>query len=323
MNVPVIKDSAGKKVCKSIVKLCDSWLVKYIFTPILFVQPPILLTILATKNELQNDVVSWVGPAIGKFISESALLIIIGSFLYLVVMRAIYAAIRNCAKPERELEVDDLVALVNAINIIVGEKTRRMAIEAKAALGLNNICGRETFLQITRPDQQIPLLIRGLRSVFVYMHTANATFRVGLLRIDNNKAIHWYSFDPESQPPRTHAAVLNAPTSTVSRCIKTKSIIVIDNVQKELKKKSKNIRRFMRGNLQAEDEGSQLCYPIIHSATGNVEYVVTIAGNRSESLKAKYSELYTWIINHFSVRICMEHSLLIMKEKTSDTAEST
>ena len=322
MHEPVIKDSTGKKACRKIVKACDSWFVKYILRPILFLLPPMLLTMLVVRKGLQQEVVSLVGQAIGDFLNNSALPIIVGTYLYVVLMKAIYAAIRSYAKPAKELEVGDLIALIKAIDIVVGDKTKRMAGEAKSVLRLNDVCGQKTFQKITRPDQQIPLVISGLRSVFEYMDDTQTTFRVGLLKIDNNKPIDWYSFDPASLPPRTQATALKAPTSTVSQCIKSKSIVVISDVQKELSKRSKKGRRFMKGNLQDSEEGSQLCYPVIHSATGGIEYVITIAGNRSECLKEKYSELYVWIIHHFAVRVCMEHSLLIMKEKANDQAEA-
>lgn len=318
MHEPVIKDSMGKIACRKIVEVCESWFVKHIIRPIFFLLPPMILTMLAVRQGLQQEVVLLVGQAVGDFLNNSALLIIVGTYLYVVLMKAIYAAIRSYAKPARELEVGDLIALVKAIDIVVGDKTKRMANEAKALLGSNNICGQKTFQQITRPDQQIPLLISGLRSVFEYMDDVKTTFRVGLLKVDNNKPIDWYSFDPASLPPRTQASALKAPTSTVSQCIKSRSIVVVNDVQKELEKKNKKDRRFMRGNLQDSEEGSQLCYPIIHSATGSVEYVITVAGNRSECLKEKHSELYAWIINHFAVRVCMEHSLLIMKGKANE-----
>jgi hypothetical protein len=318
MLEPVIKESLGKKTCRKIVKICESWLAKYIFKPIIFLLPPALLTMLAIRKGLQEEVLNYAGEDIGNWLNNSAFLIIVGSYVYVVVVKAIYAAIKSYAKPSKELEVGDLIAIMTAIDIVVGDKTKRMGSEAKSILKKDTICGHTAFLQITRPDQQIPLLISGVRSVFEYMDKSQTFFRVGLLRVENNKPVDWSSFDPASHPPRTFATTLQIPSSTVSRCIKSRSIIVIDDIQKELAKKSKKDRRFIKGNVQESEEGSQLCYPLIHPATGQVEYVVTIAGNRKECLIEKHEELYAWIINHFSVRISMEHSLLIMKEKADE-----
>lgn len=319
MNEPVVDDSLGKKVCRNIVKVCESWFIKHIFRPVFFLLPPTILTMLAVRKGLQVEVVEFAGEAVGNLLNQSALLIIIGTYLYVVIVKAIYAAIRSYAKPAKELEVGDLIAIIKSIDIVVGDKAKRMGNEAKLVLNASSICGRKTFKQVTRPDQQIPLLISGIRSVFEYMDDAKTTFRVGLLKVENNKPVDWYSFDPVSLPPRTQAKALKAPTSTVSQCIKSRSIIVIDDIQKELTKKTKKERKFVRGNTQDSDQGSQLCYPLIHPATGQVEYVFTIAGNRANSLISKHAELYAWVINHFAVRISMEHSLLIMKEKADES----
>ncbi|SFU07517.1 hypothetical protein SAMN04487870_3382 [Pseudoalteromonas sp. DSM 26666] len=317
MIKPVIEGSRGKKSCRKFVEIAESWFVKYIFRPIFFLFPPILLTFSVTRKGIQQDIIDLFGQFVGTFLNNSALVIIIGAYLYVVILKAIFAAIKNYSMPEKELEADDLIALIKAIDIVVGDKTKRMGNEAKKIINMTNACSKTTFNQITRPDQQIPLLIAGLRSVFEYMDEQQATFRVGLIRVINKKPDEWFSFDPASLPPRTPANKLSAPSSTVSHAIKSKSIVVIENIQKELEKKAKSDRRFMKGNIQDNENGSQLSYPIIHPATGEVEYVITIAANREDSLKDKYKELYSWIINHFAVRIAMEHSLLLMKEKAA------
>lgn len=318
MQEPVIQDNTAKKLCRKIVGACDSWFVKYLIRPIFFLLPPMVLTMVAVRKGLQQEVVNYVGQGVGEYLNQSALLIIVGTYLYVVILKAIYAAIKSYAKPAKELGVGDLLALIKAIDIVVGDKTKRMSSEAKKALSKGKACGKTTFLQITRPDQQIPLLISGLRGIFEYMDEQKAVFRVGLLKVERDKPVDWYSFDPASLPPRTQAATLSAPTSSVAHCIKTKSIVVIDDIQKELKKKNKKNRRFIKGNTLDSDNGSQLCYPLVHPATGKVEYVFTVAGNRPCCLIDKHTELYAWIIKHFAVRISMEHSLLIMKEMANE-----
>ncbi|WP_444921296.1 hypothetical protein ACJJID_02190 [Microbulbifer sp. CnH-101-G] len=317
MIKPVIDDSWGKKACRKLVEIAESWFVKHIFRPIFFLLPPMLLTFAATRKGLQQEIIDLAGRSVGAFLNNSALVIIIGTYLYVVILKAIFAGIKDYSKPEKELEVDDLIALIKAIDIVVGDKTKRMGNEAKSIINKPDICPKSTFKQITRADQQIPLLIAGLRSVFEYMDEHQAIFRVGLIRVIKNKPNEWFSFDPASLPPRTPASNLSAPSSTVSHAIKSRSIIIVENIQKELKKRAKKDRRFMKGNIQDNENGSQISYPIIHSATGEVEYVITIATNREDCLKDKYKELYSWVINHFAVRITMEHSLLLMKEKAA------
>ena len=321
MNEPIIKDHLGKKICKNIVSFCESWFIKHIVRPIFFLLPPSLLTMIAAKEGMQAEVVQYSGQLIGDFLNKSALIIIICTYIYVVLMKAVYAGVKSYAKPARELEIGDLFALLKAIDIVVGDKVKRVTLEVKKIINNSNVIGDLKFLQSTRPDQQIPLLIVGLRSVFEYMDKEKTVYRVGLLRIVNDKPVDWFSFDPASLPPRTEAQTLGAPTSTVSQCIKNKSLVVVEDIQKELKKRTKKERRYIKGNTQETDEGSQLCYPLIHPATGKVEYVFTVAGNRSCCLVEKYSELYAWIIRHFAVRVSLEHSLLIVKEKADESTK--
>jgi len=292
MIKPVVEDSKGKKSCRKLVEISESWFVRHLFRPIFFLFPPMLLTFTATRKGLQEDIVDLAGQSVGSLLNNSALVIIIGTYLYVVILKAIFAGIKDYSKPEKELKVDDLIALIKAIDIVVGDKTKRMGNEAKSIINKPNICAKTTFEQITRPDQQIPLLIAGLRNVFEYMGEHQSTFRVGLIRVINNKPDEWFSFDPASLPPRTPANKLSAPSSTVSHAIKSRSVIIVENIQKELEKKSKKDRRFMKGNTQENENGSQLSYPIIHSATGEVEYVITIATNREDCLKVKYKETF-------------------------------
>lgn len=321
MPKPIIEQPLTKRICKKITSFCETWMVKHILRPVFFLMPPAFLTLIATREGLRDNIVKYTSASTGEYLNNSAILILLITYLYVVIMKAIYAWIVNHAKPEKELEVGDLLALLKAIDIVVSDKTKRMSMEAKLLLNKDRACGQKTFLQITRPDQQIPLLIGGIRNVFEYMDNTDTVFRVGLLKIENNKPIDWYSFDPVSLPPRTPAKALKTPTSTVAHCIKTRSIVVIEDIQKELSKKAKKDRHFVKSNVQDSDEGSQLCYPLIHPATGNIEYVFTIAGNRANCLNKKHKELYSWIIEHFSVRVSMEHSLLIMREKAANEPE--
>ncbi|HFD31104.1 MAG TPA: hypothetical protein ENJ28_00120 [Gammaproteobacteria bacterium] len=318
MQHPVVGDNFVKKLCRGTVTFCESWSIKFLARPILFILPPTLVTLAATKTNIKDQVVDIFGQDVGSFINSSALLVVIGTFLYVVFMRALYAGISAYSKPARNIEVNELLAILKAINLVVGDKCKRMSDEAKKILSKTTVCPATTFTNITRPDQQIPLLIAGIKSVFEYMDQANTIFRIGLLRIIDNKPTEWIAFEPASNPPRTPAQNLSVPSSTVMHSIKNKSIITIQDIQSELSKRNKDKRRFVKSNTQPNDQGSQLCYPIVHPATGNVEYVITIAGNKKDCLIEKHTELYAWVIEHFSLRISLEHSLLVMKEKSNE-----
>jgi hypothetical protein len=313
-------DNRLKKICRKFVVFSESWFVKHLLRPVIFLLPPTVVTAVATKQGLNKEIVEILGPRIGEFFNNSALVILVGAYLYVVVVKALFAAVRSYSKPARELQVHDLLAVFKALSIVVGDKAKRMSSAAQKALTKekSHIKASEIFKEITRPDQQIPLLVKGLITIFEYIDDSNAKFRSGLMRVVDDKPVEWYAFEPIHSPPRTSIEDLRAPTSTINRCIKRKQMVVVEDIQKELRKKSKDQRDYVKGSTQPRDNGSQLCYPIIHAATRKVEYVLCVAGNKAECLKQKHAELYEWIIDHFDMRISMEHSLLILKEKTDE-----
>lgn len=317
MQHPIVGDNKWKKFARSVVKFCEQWWVQQLVRPIFFLFPPMLATTIATRQGLQTEITATLGDKVGAFINNSALLTLIGAYFYVAFLKTLYAGIEHYSKPGKELSVEDILAILEALNVVVGDKSRRIGGEAKSSRSKQSIDPTATFLQITRPDQQIALLVAGLRSVFSYLDEENALFRVGLLKITDGVPDEWVAFSPESHPPRTPANQLSTPTSTVAQAIKSRSVVVVDDIQKELKKRTKDERRFLKGNTQPNEQGSQLCYPVVHSTSGNVEYVITVAANKKECLVERHAELYSWIIDHFVLRISLEHSLLILKEKAN------
>jgi len=315
MQRPVVGDSWGKALARSIVKISESWLIKTIIKPILFILPPTILTTIATRQGLASGITKYLNPEIANFINDSAIAILIGAYLYIVFAKAIYSLIHSYSKPSRELSLTDILAINKTFEIIVSDKYKRMSDEAKIALKSAKACPSTTFMRITKPEQQIALLIAGVRRVFEQLDDTDALFRVGLLKIENNKPTEWVCFEPMSHPPRTEATQLSAPSSAVSTSIKRKSIIVIEDIQRALSETEKDKKRFLESNTLKTDQGSQLCYPIMHASTGKIEYVLSIAGNKKGCLIEKHTSLYSWILEQFALRIALEHSLIILKEK--------
>lgn len=318
MHRPIVGDSWLKKLAREFVESCEKWWVKNLVRPVFFLLPPTVFTAVATRKGLQDQLVEIFGAAIGEYLNGSALVIIVGAFLYVALMRTLYAGIEQYSHPEKELKTADLLAILNALNVVVGDKNRRFGGYLKAQLKARQVNPGQTFLEITRPDQQIVLLIISLRTVFEYLDDKNARYRVGLLKVENRSPIEWVAFDPTSHPPRTSPQQLSAPSSTVSHAINTKSLVVVEDIQVELRrKKNKGERRYIKGSTQDSDQGSQLCFPINHASTGSVEYVITVAGDKKACLVEKHAEIYSWIIEQFSTRIALEHSLLVLKEKAN------
>lgn len=316
MQQPVVGDNWAKGLARKFIKFSESWLIKTIVRPIVFLLPPTLLTASATRQGMAAEIQELLPASVANFLNESALIILAGAYIYIVIIKSLYALIKDYSKPSRELSISDILAINKALEIVVTDKYKRMSEEAKNSLKQIQICPSSTFAKITKPEQQIALLIASIKRVFEHLDETNALFRVGLLKIQNSKPTDWVAFEPISHPPRTEPQQLSAPSSTVAAAIKRKSIVVIEDIRSELSKPNKDKRNFLEGNTQDTDQGSQLCYPIVHASTGKIEYVITIAGNKKNCLITKHADLYSWILEQFALRVSLEHSLLILKEKS-------
>ncbi|MBY0417191.1 MAG: hypothetical protein K2W88_03905 [Pararheinheimera sp.] len=318
MHRPVVGDSWLKGKSRSFIAFCETWWVKNLVGPVVFLLPPMLLTSAITRPTFSAQLVQAFGQKVGDVLNSYPILLLASAFIYVALIKAIYAGISVYSKPAKDLETKDILAILHALNIVVGDKNQRFSTFLRKNLKNELLNPATTFHEITRPDQQIALLTKSLLSVFDYLDDKNTVFRVGLMRISNSAPVEWVAFEPAAHPPRTQPEQLAAPSSTISLSIRTKSIIVVEDIQNELSKKSnKKERRFLRGHTQETDQGSQLCFPITHASTGAVEYVVCIAGNKKACLIEKHAELYKWIIEHFSTRISLEHSLLVLKDKAN------
>lgn len=312
-----VQDSFWRRFCKETVSFCESFFVKHIMRPVLFVMPPAMVVHAASKKDIQNSISKVFGEDIGAALNDSAFLIIFGAYIYVVLIKALYAFIKSNAKPERELTSKDLVAVIEAARIVTESKMGRICKEEVLLAKKGVTSAATTFMRITQPDQQLGLLIESMKTVFEQLDHSEASYRVGLLEIKDGKPNEWYCFTPKHDPPRTSLETLSSPTSTVSACVEPKSLIVIEDIQKELSKKSAKNRRFVKGSTQKYEQGSQLCYPIIHPENKKIIYVVTIAGNKKNSMLERYRYIYAWVLQHFTIRILLEHSLLTMKENAN------
>ncbi|MCP3924776.1 MAG: hypothetical protein GY714_19540 [Desulfobacterales bacterium] len=317
--VPEFEGHYGNKASSLIVTLCNLWVCEFVIRPVLLVVLPSLIVFMLTKENVgapffklldNSGFNNW-----GETVKKSAFLIITFAISFQFIAKATYEFLLKHSRPKKEIGVDELMWISDIIENIVGEKCKRMADHARETIKEDEICAKDTFKTITKPEQQINLLVVGLCKAFEQCINSKVKFRVGLLKIENNKPVEWFFYEPANETPSTTAKELCATTSTVMKCIKDRGIIIVDDIQKELKR-PKNKRRFIKGRTNNNKKGSQLCFPVRHRATNDIEYVVSIAGNKKECLMEKNSELYEWIIRQFSVRVCIEHSLMIMKGKS-------
>ncbi len=309
IHSPVSRDGWARRICKWVVKAADGWFVKFFLTPLLVTALPGLIVLAITRDQFKQQVEGIIGA--GNL--PSSLWIIVGLTLCPIAVKALWAFVEKYSNPERALVLDDVLLLLEAVRTVVGEKLDRFTAEAKKAKR-NPTSSGEIFASITQPEVQIRALVKAAHAIFNALDVST-TFRVGLLKVDGGRPSDWVAYFPNGKVARTTAEALQAPTSTVMRAIKKKTTIVVDDIQKELVKASKNDRNYIRG-ASGDDPGSQLCYPIIDTVTREVCYVLTIAGGKAGSLKASRQPIYEWLIEQLATRIQLEHCLVQLVESS-------
>lgn len=318
MAVINVGDNKRKKACRAIINYSKKWWVKFLVVPILFIGPLSALNFILSKNEIGAKILAFLPKDFADFISHSSIVILAALWLLVTLFRAVLALIEEYSLPERALKIDDLVAILSAVQIAVDGKCVRFHETVKSHKDQDKTDPSNIFLTITKPDQQLALITKAIHTVFTEIYS-DVNFRVGLIRVINNQSIDWTCFAPTTSPPVTEARDLNAPTSTVAACIKEKGIVIVGDIQKELKKKTKNDRKFVKFNFKDGKNGSQLCCPVFHPVTREIEYVVTVQSDKEKTFTDRHHALYQWILEHFTLRISLEHSLLILREKSNGT----
>jgi hypothetical protein len=88
-------------------------------------------------------------------------------------------------------------------------------------------------------------------------------------------------------------------------------VIVPDNAKEA--RKGRKAAFVITDPERADDEGAMICYPVSHGALGT-PYVLTVSASEAGHFKKEHRKLYEAVLYRFAIRICLEHSLMLMKE---------
>lgn len=309
--IPVSKSGNFKRLCRWLTQKAEWWVNKHLVAPLLLSSMPSIVMLILVRDQYRSQVESELGFT---FSNHALLLTAIFSFLWPVLLRAIWAFVEAKSVPERELTRDDLLLVLSAVGMVIGDKLDRFAAEVKRQQLIGpRTSGADIFHRITQPDAQVRALVNGVHAIFSALDTSTR-FRVGLLHIINDRPVRWDQYFPAGRVARTTPEDLSVPSSTVMRCIHRKRTVVVDDIQRELGKKKKEDRSYVKCNTDENEEGCQLCYPIFDKPTAQVRFVLTIAGSRKEALCDRLTPIYDWILEQFSMRIQLEACLSTLKE---------
>lgn len=316
VHTPSSADGWLNGMCKWLVEKSDHWLLKFLFAPLAVTAFPAIVLLIATREQIRALLPGSIGEQ-GGLLDQNIIFFIAFALLFPIFAKAIWAGIAHVAEPSRRLSVDDLVLLINALGEVLGEKLTRFSSEGRRAMRAPGPMPISHLLEVAKPADQIRLLTKAIYGLFASLDSS-AAFRVGLIRVAEEKPAEWLAYFPFERTPRLKPEDLAVPTSTVSRAIKARKAVIVEDIRKELSKKKKDDRSFVKGPAVNED-GSQFCYPVIDSITGDVAFVITIAGSSAESLRASSLPIYEWLVERVAVRIQVEHCLSVMGENLRET----
>lgn len=134
-------------------------------------------------------------------------------------------------------------------------------------------------------------------------------FKVRLVDIDNKIPIEWAAYAPKESYPRTGISKLKNKNSTIKQCLKKQDLVIIEDIVKAAKE-----NKYVMSHDDENEVGSLLCFPIMHAPTNSHPYVVTVSADKPFFIKEK-RELYLWILNQFSARMQLEHTLKLLKKE--------
>lgn len=312
-----IFNSASNKLLSKIVDISKDWKFIYLLKPLIISALPVIMAFYSTDSIHKR--ISEISPEITSYCDANVLKVILYAAVLLFVLTAIFGWIEQQANKQCEIDDVSLHTLLKILDRIVGAKSARFGKNYKKLLASRDTCAKTVFNEITKPDEQIALLTEGIYSFFESLDKENVAIKVVVAPLKNNVIEDdWLYCAPTSNPPRTPLSELKHPESALSACLKNKSIVIIEDVQKEaLKTKNRNFI-ITRDDAKTE-EGSLVCYPVIHSTTNEVAYILSIYANKKCYFTKQRKPIFENFLQRFALRISLEHSLSLLKTITAET----
>lgn len=298
--------------CKVLADVYSVWYVRIIFVPLLLVLPPAAITALYSNEELKGFLKVNV-PGVYNYIApighDHVLLFNVIVVVYPAIFLALGAWIAQKAESS-SLSVTGLLSLLTSLDHVVGVKNGRF----EKHLSDPHLTKENAFEEITNPMLQISEIVRAICDFFNSTRNAKSKplIRVTLAVMKNRKIDELPIWFPTDKPIRSSKASLNSPKSAIITAAKTKHMVLIPDISKELAQPEFK-RKFADTGNDVDNTGSIICYPVRTSS--GVPYVVSIHCEEPGYFKAEFKELYERSLERFALRMSVEHSLLMMKEK--------
>lgn len=284
--------------------------VRYLLAPVLLGLPPAISTAFYSNQVFRLAVLEYFPFSV--LLLDYVVPAIVLSALYPAIVLAFSKSVIKRATSQ-SVDVDGLLALLTTIDDIVGCKEQRFAKHCRNRQGLTE---QNAFRTITDPMQQIAEIVRGICNLFnaTRVNKNRGLIRVTLAVIQDGQVIDIPVYFPRDEPVRAGLPVLNHEDSAIIAALRTRKIVIIENIENELKRPIRK-RRFAASGHEQDDKGSLICFPVAHNGTNDIPYVISIHCDEPSYFKREFSELYEHSLQRFALRLSLEHSLLLLKEE--------
>lgn len=308
------KDLSRKNRCATyLYSFYSGWLNKTFFNLVVIV-PPALIATLYSNNDVKkfirvvtSDTTYLNIAAIGK---DYVLLFNLFSFVWPVLLISVGAEIAKRAN-SNGVNVDSLFALIKSLDSIVGIKNKRFHSHVKALGGLTK---DTAFESITDPNAQISEIVKEIGVFFNAIGEKRSTLiRVTFAVMKGGVIDSLPIFYPNDEPIKSSIDSLNSHNSAFLSAFRSKKMLIISDIKKELKKEVGE-RKFAETENEEDNLGSMICYPV-KVYDSSIPFVISIHSDESGYFKDEFKEVYEHTLQRFALRLSVENSLLIMKEK--------
>ncbi len=310
----MLSSASCRRIFNGFMRRCDNFLDRpwVIFLgPMVIVVPYSFLLAYFQIEQFQSGVQKHL-PLIAGFVDGSPVMIIVLATIYFYSFPAFDRFVRAYNR-NNGIDAGSALKLFKVLEEIVGAKDRRFGITTSKVVAGENISPDQAFDTITQPHQQIALLVQGVHTFFDAINSKNVKLRVSAVTIRDGAPDCWLYYWPTGDPPRTPIEILRSPDSSICTAVRKRKLVVIEDRQKETRNGGGHV--WKDAGVDAGVEGSLLCYPVWHHYTTTIPYVLTIVADEKGYFRNAQVELYEWILRHFAVRIGLEHSLVLLKER--------
>ena len=204
--------------------------------------------------------------------------------------------------------------LLTTIDRIVAEKSERFGGVLQTLNG-QKVAAGDLFRRITEPDRQIKSLLLGMHLSFSDI-LKETEFRIVLVSVSNGIPDHFIHAIPgDALPSDDFLREGTVKKTFFFEVCRKKEPLAIPDIKKNLNKKKGRLLFYCTKG--GEVEGSIIGIPIRHPFLDRITHVITIHSRKPGTFDYRFPKRYRRAIRCFVNRICLEHTLELLRDHAS------